>query len=62
MKALEQLNMVYDSMKKLEIVEKVMLTVDMDNEVQDLIKIKQALNSKLIELNNKVYEENKKAR
>lgn len=58
MKVQEKINMAYDSLNKLELIEKVFLELDL--EVNDLIKAKHDLNAKMIELNNQVYDEKKK--
>lgn len=58
MNATEKLNMAYDSLNKLELIEKVLLELDV--EVNDLIKVKHDLNAKMVELNNQAYEEKKK--
>ena len=61
MKTLEKMNVFYDCIKKIELVESVMIMECMQ-EVEKLIDVKQELNKKLIELNKELYEENKKAR
>lgn len=55
-----QLNILYDAMQKVKLVELVLLDNDLDNEVKDIIKVKHSLNAKILEINNKLYEENKK--
>ena len=57
-----QLNILYDTIQKVKLVELVLLDNDLDDEVKDIIKIKHSLNAKAIEINNKIYDENKKAR
>ena len=57
-----QLNILYDTIQKVKLVELVLLDNDLDEEVKDIIKIKHSLNEKVIEINNKIYDENKKAR
>ena len=57
MKDLQQeLNIIYDTMQKLELVQMVLLDQDLDDEVKELIKIKHSLNKKYIEVNNKLYD------
>lgn len=55
-----QLNILYDTIQKVKLVELVLLDNDLDDEVKEIIKIKHSLNEKVIEINNKLYEENKK--
>lgn len=60
MKTQEQINILYDAMQKVKLVELVLLDNDLDEEVKDIIKVKHSLNKKINELNNKLYDENKK--
>lgn len=55
-----QLNILYDTIQKVKLIELVLLDNDLDEEVKNIIKIKHSLNEKLIEVNNKIYDENKK--
>ena len=55
-----QLNILYDTIQKLKLVELVLLDNDLDDEVKELIKIKHSLETKLIDINNKLYDENHK--
>ena len=58
----EQLNILYDTLQKVKLVELVLINNDLDEEVEDIIKVKNSLNRKIIEINNKLYDQNKKAR
>lgn len=53
-----QLNILYDTIQKVKLVELVLLDNDLDEEVKEIIKIKHSLNAKVIEINNKLYDEN----
>ena len=55
-----QLNILYDTIQKVKLVELVLLDNELDEEVKDIIKIKHSLNAKVIEINNKLYDEKKK--
>lgn len=57
-----QVNILYDTIQKVKLVELVLLDNDLDEEVKDLVKIKHSLNEKMVELNNQLYEENKNKR
>lgn len=58
----EQLNILYDTLQKVKLVEMVLLNNDLDEEVKDIIKVKNSLNSKILEINNKLYDQKKEAR
>lgn len=61
MKDLQQdLNIIFGTMQEMELMEKVLLEYDLDDEVKELIKIKSSLNKKYIEINNKLYNQIKK--
>lgn len=55
-----QINILYDTIQKLKLVELVLLDNDLDDEVKELIKIKHSLEAKLIDINNKLYDEKHK--
>lgn len=56
-----QLNILYDTIQKVKLVELVLLDNDLDDEVKDLLKVKHSLEAKVIEVNNKLYDQNKRA-
>lgn len=55
-----QINILYDTVQKIKLIELVLLDNDLDDEVKEIIKIKHSLNEKIIEINNKLYIQNKK--
>ena len=54
-----QLNILYDTIQKVKLVELVLLDNDLDSEVKDLIKVKHSLEAKVVEINNKLYDKQK---
>lgn len=57
----QKLNIMYDSLQKVKVVESVLAYEGMD-EVKDLIKVKHSLTRKINELSNQLYDENKTKR
>lgn len=52
-----QINILYDTIQKVKLVELVLLDNNLDEEVKDIIKVKHALNKKINEINNKLYDQ-----